>query len=481
MYKQIVKEDELNLIFRNTTNEIFVADGQGICIQVNPECEKNLGIDAASLIGTNVKDLVSRGLFTNSTTLKVLEEKKPVSLIQETSIGQKLYATGIPVFAENGEISRVISTSINITEILKFQEKVQRMELMLDDYNKELASIKKTIKFNQGEIIASSHHMKRVYEMLEMITQVDSTILLLGESGVGKSEIAHWIHKRSNRSNKKLIEVNCAAIPSNLFESELFGYEPGAFSGALSSGKRGLALEADKGTLFLDEIGELSLELQSKILQFIQSKSFRKVGGNKTEKSDVRIITATNRNLEQMVNKGKFREDLYYRLSVIPIKIPPLRERKEDLIALIFLILDNLNISYDKKYTFSNTTIQSLLNHQWPGNIRELKNTIERICVTSKDEYIDLDKSSLIKYLYFNNSDYINEEIPRRSSIDNDESITNEIFSLENDMSLKDRVKWFEYEIVNRYYKKYKSTQQVAEVLKTSQSTISRKLNQVEN
>lgn len=477
MNKKIANEDELNLIFQNTTNEIFVADKHGICIQVNPECEKNLGITAEALIGTNVRDLVAQGFFNNSTTLKVLEEKKPVSLIQETRIGQKLFATGIPVFDENGEISRVVSTSINITEILKFQKKVQQMEVMIDDYNKELNSIKETIKFNQGEIIANSHIMRRIYEMLEMITKVDSTVLLLGESGVGKSEIAHWIHKKSNRSSKKFIEVNCAAIPANLFESELFGYEPGAFSGGLSSGKKGLAAEADKGTLFLDEIGELSLELQSKILQFIQSKTFRRVGGTKTVKSDVRIITATNRNLEKMINEGTFREDLYYRLSVIPVKIPPLRERKEDLVALIFFIIENLNITYNRKYTLSNATIQSLLNHDWPGNIRELKNTIERICVTSKDEYIDLNRSSLMKYLNFNDRSFDKDKIQYEQANSNHEEFLEELFDLESNMSLKERVKWFETKVIQSYYNKYKSTQRVAEVLKTSQSSISRKLN----
>ncbi len=474
--KEIEFENDLNLIFQNTTSEIFVADKNGVCLQVNPECEKNLGLSAEQLIGRNVRELVEMGLFTNSTTLKVIEEKKPITLIQETKNGQKLFATGIPVFGENGDIIRVISTSINITEILKFQNKMQEMEAIIGNYDREIQQMRASLKFSEGHILTNDATMKRIYELLERVKDFDSTVLLLGESGVGKSEIANWIHRKSDRSKNKFIEVNCAAIPNNLFESELFGYEPGTFSGGLASGKKGLALEAHKGTLFLDEIGELPLELQSKILHFIQSKSFRKVGGTKLETIDVRIITATNRDLEKMISEGEFREDLYYRLSVIPVKIPPLRERKDDLISLIFMIIENINTKYNRKYVFTDMTIQALQNYHWPGNIRELKNTIERICVTSKHEIIDLDFKMLGLFLNFaQQPDYTNGL--NFSQNHEEEKLIYELLDTNHARSLKERVKLFENYLVSKVYNEVQSMQVVAEKLKTSQSSISRKLN----
>lgn len=231
--------------------------------------------------------------------------------------------------------------------------------------------------------------MRNVISLAERIAFVNSTVLLLGESGVGKEVIASLIQKLSSRSDKPFIKVNCAAIPKDLLESELFGYEKGAFTGADIRGRPGLFEQADKGTIFLDEIGEMPLHLQVKLLRVIQELEITRIGGGRTKKIDIRIISATNKNLESMVGKGEFREDLYYRLNVIPILIPPLRERQEDISLLAFYFLQKLNAKYNFKKQFTDEAISLMKSYSWPGNIREMQNLIERLVVTLESEVID--------------------------------------------------------------------------------------------
>lgn len=463
--------NELEMIFKQSLNEIFVADGNGVCIQANPACEENFGIPASELIGMNVYDLVEKGIFYPSATLKVLEEKKPITLIQSTAQGKRLYAVATPVF-ENEQVSRVISTTIDITEVLSLKRKIKEMEELIDNYNKEIKKLK-TDKWHQnGKIVVKSRSMQRIFELLQLVATVDSTVLLLGETGVGKTEIAKWIHHASSRQEKHFAEINCAAIPATLFESELFGYEPGSFSGASPSGSEGLIGSAEGGTLFLDEIGELPLNLQTKILQLIQNKTYRKIGSKQLNTADVRIISATNQNLENLVKAGKFREDLYYRLSVVPITIPPLRNRPEDLIKLIHMILNEFNETYQTNKVFSAQTMETLVSHQWPGNIRELKNTIERMFVTTRGMKIDktldfLNLTSLNDFKELTTTEYTN---------DTELTILSKALSVEEDLSLNERLDMIEKEILERFQHKYKTTRQVAKQLHSSQSTISRKI-----
>lgn len=460
---------ELEMIFKRSQNEIFVADGNGICIQANPACEENFGIPANELIGMSVYDLVERGVFFPSATLKVLEEKKPVTLIQSTSQGKRLYATATPVF-EKGKITRVISTTIDITEILALKRKITEMEELIDNYNQEIKKLKIHPLNDQERIVIKSPAMQKIFEIIQLVAKVDSTVLLLGESGVGKTKIAKWIHNLSERSSHPFVEVNCAAIPSTLFESELFGYEPGSFSGASPSGNKGLLENANGGTIFLDEIGELPLELQAKILQFIQSKTYRRVGGRELKKAHVRIISATNQNLEELVKKGNFREDLYYRLSVIPVTIPPLRKRREDLIELIYTILEKLNKTYKTNKVLSAKTMEELVSYHWPGNIRELKNTIERMFVTTKG--IQINKS--LNFLDMTNMEFTNQTTSSEEVLLYE--TLSKALSLEENLTLNERLEMIEKEILSMFIEEYKTTRQVAKQLGSSQSTISRKL-----
>ena len=236
---------------------------------------------------------------------------------------------------------------------------------------------------DHGTMIVNSPKMKNVIQTVNAIAPTDSNVVILGESGTGKDMMARYIHERSNRSREAFISINCAALPEQLLESELFGYEAGAFTGALSKGKIGLFEAASGGTIFLDEIGDMPLSLQSKLLRALENREIRRVGGVKSIPIDVRIICATNVNLEIMVQEKKFREDLYYRLNVFLVNIPPLSERKEDIIPIAESFLKGLNEKYGTNKVISPISIGTMLNHNWPGNIRELRNVMERIYVVS--------------------------------------------------------------------------------------------------
>ncbi|WLR51548.1 sigma-54 dependent transcriptional regulator [Bacillus tianshenii] len=243
---------------------------------------------------------------------------------------------------------------------------------------------------NLHGMIGKSEEMKNVFKMIERVAPQDVTVLLQGESGTGKSRCANAIHLESNRHNKPFIKVNCAAIPAHLLESELFGYEKGAFTGALQA-QKGKCAAADDGTLFLDEIGEIPLDLQAKLLQFTQDKTFTPLGSTAERSVDIRLIAATNRNLWEMVQNGEFREDLYYRLNIVRIELPPLRERKEDLPDIIGQFLQQHETEHQRHYTISEDLRKELIRYEWPGNIRELQNALARATALSATENLQLE------------------------------------------------------------------------------------------
>ena len=258
----------------------------------------------------------------------------------------------------------------------------------------ELADFKRPV-LGEGEVIYASKEMEELLRQAKLFARAEAPVLILGESGVGKEVIARFIHKESGRKGK-FVSVNCAAIPSELFESELFGYEKGAFTGATQS-KPGLFEEAHEGTLFLDEIGELPLSLQAKLLRVLETKEVRRVGGVASKKVDVKVISATNRDLEELVKEGKFREDLYYRLNVLSLKILPLRERPEDLTALAGYFLNKFSRKYNKKVEFTPEALDLLLSYSFPGNVRELENLIHRLVITSESKIRREDLEILLK------------------------------------------------------------------------------------
>ncbi len=274
-----------------------------------------------------------------------------------------------------------------ITKPINFDELnlIIRQALNFSSLKKEVKNFKEILS---TDIIAESPKMKSIVMYAEKIASSDVTVLITGESGVGKEVLAKLIHKKSKRKDKPFVAINCGAIPKDLLESELFGYKKGAFTGA-NSNKKGLIEEANGGTLFLDEIGELPLELQVKLLRVLQENEIRPIGSNKPQKIDVRFIAATNKNLEEMVKKGEFRKDLFYRLNIVPIHIPPLRERKEDIIPLSKYFLKKFSLKYNvEEKELTKEAINQLLNHSWDGNVRELEHIIERAVLLSDSKKI---------------------------------------------------------------------------------------------
>jgi two-component system response regulator AtoC len=283
-----------------------------------------------------------------------------------------------------------VSKPVNLEQLLLVVEKGLESQRL----NRELFQLRRRVKldFEEGYIPGESPQMKKIYEMVKTVAKSDTTtVLIQGESGTGKEMIANMIHKYSTRFDKPFLEINCASLPEELLESELFGHEKGAFTDAKTQ-KTGLLELANKGTLFLDEIGEMSLTIQVKLLRVIERMTFRRVGGTKDIKVSVRIISATNRDLQSAVQNKSFREDLYYRLKVIPIQIPPLRERKEDIYLLVKYFLSNFNRQFNKHFTdVSEDAYRVILSYPWPGNIRELKNMIERIVLLEDDDILKIE------------------------------------------------------------------------------------------
>lgn len=444
---------ELDAIIESVSDGIYITDGNADTIRINSSYEKITGIKSEEVLGKNMAELVEKGVFSESVTFKVLEKRAPVSVMHEIKTGQTVLSTGHPVFNEEGEIVRVVTTARDVKELNHLKEELNEAKKLSEKYYSELKKLRKQ-QARIDNIVVKSNEMKNVLDLAIQMGRVDSTILITGESGVGKEVVANVIHKSSERSSDSLIKVNCGAIPDNLLESELFGYSDGSFTGAKKGGKPGMFELADGGTLFLDEIAELPLNLQVKLLRVLQEEKIIRVGGTKPIDIDVRIIAATNRDLNEMLKKGEFREDLFYRLNVVPIDIPPLRERREDISQLIYKFLDDFNKKYDKNKKISLDTINFLESYDWPGNVRELKNLIERVVVISEKDIIDLD--FLPKTIY-------NKEEK------NKDCYLGEIMPLKKAVSLAEK------SLLEKAFSEYKTTYQVAEVLEVSQPTVVRK------
>jgi PAS domain S-box-containing protein len=391
LYKElIVTKKELEEIFDSSYDEIFTADGDGTALRISAEaCERLYGVKPEQLIGRNVMDLEAEGYFFPSSFPEVVREKKRVTVLQTNKLGQKTIVTSNPILDGEGNVVRLVSNSRDITELVNLREQLQETELKMQQYYKEL------MLFKQGttsieNIIAESPNMLQVMNLARKIAKYDSTVLLLGESGVGKDLIAKYVHHFSRRADGPFVKINCGAIPDNLLESELFGYEGGAFTGARKEGKKGLIEEAEGGTLFLDEIAELPYHLQVKLLTVIEERIIVSIGGSKPKTVDTRIIAATNRDIADMVKKGTFREDLFYRLNVISLHIPPLRERPDDIKRLCHFFVNRFNKQFDLQKSISPEAMKTFLAYPWPGNVRQLENCIERFLVMAEEDVLSL-------------------------------------------------------------------------------------------
>lgn len=453
--KAIHEKKQLDAIIESSYDGIYITDCKGKTLKVNSAYERISGIKREDLLNKNVYDLVERGMFSEVVTKEVVKTKKSVSKLQSIKDKQRVLVTGSPIFNDKGLVEIVVTNVRDLSTLYDLKEKLEKARKLTKDYETQIEKLKAR-EWELNNVIAHSFDMKKILKTASQISDVNSTVLIQGESGVGKEIVAKIIHKGSRKSTMPFIKVNCGAIPENLLEAELFGYEKGAFTGAKYTGKPGLFELANEGTVFLDEIGEMPLNLQVKLLRVLQDKEFFRVGGTNPIKVDFRIIAATNRNLENMISKGEFRKDLYYRLNVIPLYIPPLRERPEDIPPLIFYFLNKYNNLYNRKKTITPETIEILNNYQWPGNVRELQNIIERLVVTVESDII---KTS---------------DLPE-NLIDPENEILKEIH-VNSIIPLEEALEELEKQLVEKAYRRYRSSYKVAKVLNISQPTAYRRI-----
>lgn len=386
---KMFREDWIKF-FEVSYDGIIIADGEGRIVYMNPASERLEEVEKEYILGRLASDLEREGIYEVSVTVKTLKEKKTVSLMQYKG-GKQLVITGIPI-TESGKIKWVYINERDVTELNKVKRDSQKAKARAEKYKKQLG----IIQTKDLEVSSNSPIMEKTMDTFERIAPTDISVMIEGESGVGKDVHARWIHQHSLRKEKTFIKIDCGTLSETLLESELFGYEKGAFTGANREGKKGLVEVADGGTLFLDEIGEMPLGLQAKLLRLIQDKVFVPVGGLKEKRVDIRIIAATNRNLRQMVNDGLFRSDLYYRLNVVPVKIPALRERREDIFFFIHHFLKKFNDKYGFHKTITNRAINILCKYDWPGNVRELSNVMERLVVVTPKSSIDAEDAAVV-------------------------------------------------------------------------------------
>ncbi|WP_407408715.1 sigma-54 interaction domain-containing protein, partial [Peribacillus sp.] len=379
----------LDAIIENSYDGIYITDPDGVTIYTNPAIERITGIPKEYYIGKSVNQLIKRGILNASVTHKVVKQRRTVSVVQDNFAGKETLITGSPVFNGEGEIEQIVTNIRDLSDLNELMHELTKVNELNNQYKQEIEKLRKIT--NQDGVVFVSEKMRKIYEIAERISDIDATVLILGETGVGKDVLARNIFNGSIRSKKgDFVKINCGAIPADLLESELFGYEGGAFTGANHKGKPGMFEIADNGILFLDEVGELPLQLQVKLLRVLQEREIQRIGGTKPKKIDVRIIAATNRNLLDMVKAGEFREDLYYRLNVIPIVIPPLRERREDILALSDLFLTKANNQYKLTKKLDSALKDYFFHYDWPGNVRELINIVERLVVLTNGSVISV-------------------------------------------------------------------------------------------
>lgn len=373
----------LNMILDNSFGNIFVTDGTGAIVYVNENAVQALGVSRERLLHMTIYDLVEQGLASSGATITALETRR--ECMQSVTLTNGLMAVyAKPLFNESGEIEYVVAFSQNHAVVERFMHSVQMENQVI---RQALSHIQEGIQ--DGEMfVAEAPATRACLTTAYKAAQLDSTIMLYGESGSGKEVFARFIHRNSRRAQKLFLPVNCAAIPKELMESEFFGYDRGAFTGSNREGKLGLFELADDGTLFLDEIGELDLAMQSKLLRVLETGEMKRVGGTRIRKVNVRIIGATNRELRTMVDNGSFREDLFYRINVIPITIPALRERKQDTTVLANYFLERLNKKYSASKQFTQGALDTFSEYPWPGNVRELRNVVERIFAVVSENVI---------------------------------------------------------------------------------------------
>ena len=446
-YTKEIKE-ELIAIIDSSFDGIHVTDNDGKTLRANRSFGRITGTRVEDLIGKTMQELVTEGVYSQDISTMVLIRRESVTISQKSKPGNTVMITANPVFDEQGNLFRIVINVRDISELNILKQRLEQAQTLSQHYQEKLSQYNLADQF-----VIRSKQSRDLADLCVRLGKVDATVLIKGESGVGKEFAAQLIHSNSKRHNKPMINVNCAAIPESLFESELFGYGPGAFTGANKGGKLGVFEAADGGTLFLDEIGEMPLNAQAKLLRAIQDKVITRVGSTSPIKVDVRLIAATNRNLQEMVQQKEFRRDLFFRLNVIPVVVSPLRDRKVEIPFLVDHFLNKFNAKYKLKKRIDEREIKTLMNYDWPGNVRELENLIERLVVTYPGE--------VIRQINLNDIE---------STID--EGINYELFA---GFKLQTAIEQLEKYMIQNSLETLGSTRKVALELGVSQPTIVRK------
>ena len=447
-------EKYLKAIIECSFDGIYITDGEANTWMINEAYERITGLDSEKLLGENMWTLMERGIISSSGSLLAIAEKRIVTLYQTFSTGKRAMITSTPIFDDEGEIVLVETNVRDLTEICALREQAERDKNELEQ-RRQLEFIKE----KKVDMVVCDENTIKTLLLADSVAKMDTTVVLCGESGVGKEVFAKYIRDNSRRKDAPYVKVNCGAIPENLIESELFGYEKGSFTGANKSGKIGLFEMADHGTIFLDEIGELPLNMQVKLLRVLQEQEIERIGGTKPVRIDVRVIAATNRNLEKMIEEKKFREDLYYRLMVFPIHIPALRERKKDIESLAEYFLKELNNRYKGNKHLAENCMMILENYQWPGNVRELKNIVERAFIISQSDEITTESIPITDA-----NVHMNKYRKAKASL-----------AIDTDIPMEEAVKQLEMIYMDKAFEKYGNVRDAAESLGMSASTFVRK------
>jgi len=360
---------------------VFISDASGISLRVNRMYEQLTGLTQEQIEGRNVRDLMHEGTFDCILNPEIVRTGRPTTRVQQLKNGKKLVLMGFPVFDSSGQLRLVVTFARDVTLLARLQDQVSGQCRLIDQIHDQLAYVAQGDK-KAREPVYASKAMEEVTSLLKRFADTDATVLILGETGAGKDVFARFTHALSPRRDKILLKVDCGGISESLTESELFGYMPGAFTGASSKGKAGYFEIADGSTIFLDEVGELPLAMQTRLLRVLQDGEIIRVGASSPRKGDVRIIAATNRNLAESVEAGTFRRDLFYRLNVATVRIPPLRERREDVRVLAEHFLAQYTAKYHKAMAFMDVTLEMMSSYAWPGNVRELQNLVHSMVIT---------------------------------------------------------------------------------------------------
>ncbi|RFU70917.1 PAS domain S-box protein [Peribacillus saganii] len=392
-FESFFQSEFCRLVFNSLYDGVYVTDGKGTTLFINKAYQRITGIKEEEVYGKHMGHLIEEGIISISASLEAILKKQPVTLIQKIRNERRIIVSSTPIMSAKGDVLYVLSSVRDITELIRLKHELDLQKLTF----KHVADTSFLPEHSGFDNLVIGPSTRPLFKLADKVAKTDAKILLQGETGVGKSLIAKYIHSRSLRSNGTFMEINCGAIPEHLVEAELFGYEPGSFTGALKQGKKGIFEEANGGTLFLDEIADLPLHLQVKLLKAVEENRFMRVGGTETVQVDVRIITATHRNLKNLVNEGRFREDLYYRLNIVTFEVPPLRDRREEIMPLLEMYLNRYNTKYEEDKKITPECYEWLTNYGWPGNIRELANLVERLVVITFNT--DIDVSDLPPFL----------------------------------------------------------------------------------